>query len=91
MTAPIVAQPRRPGRPPCCPPELAVRILRMHRQGLSLQAIADVLNLDGVPTPTGRPHWSKSSVDRLLHTRYVQDIALITAVPSRPTRLAASS
>jgi hypothetical protein len=71
----VLAQPRRPGRPPCCPPELAICILQLHRQGLSLQAMSEVLNQGGVATPTGRPHWSKSSVDRLLHTRYVQDIA----------------
>jgi Recombinase len=70
-----VAETRRRGRPPCCAPELARRILQLHRQGLSLQAISEVLNREGVPTPTGRPRWSKSYVDRLLHTRYVQDIA----------------
>ena len=50
-------------------------ILQLHGQGLSLQAISEVLNRQGVLTPAGRPHWSKSSVDRLLHARYVQEIA----------------
>jgi Recombinase len=50
-------------------------ILQLHGQGLSLQAISEVLNREGVLTPAGRPLWSKSSVDRLLHTRYVQEIA----------------
>jgi len=32
------------------------------------------LNAEGIPTPTGRPLWRKTHIDRLLHTRYVQNI-----------------
>lgn len=62
------------GRPPCCPRELAVRIVLLRSQGLSLTHIAKMLNDDHVPTPMGGPHWRKSHVDRVLHTRYAQDI-----------------
>jgi hypothetical protein len=65
---------RRRGRPPCCPPELAIRIIRLRRQGLSYAAISATLNAAGIPTPTGRPLWRKAYVDRLLHTRYVEDL-----------------
>jgi hypothetical protein len=73
-TASVPTEPRRPGRPPCCPRELTIRIIQLHRQGFSYQAISDVLNGEGVPTPLGRSRWSKSSVDRLLHTRHVRDM-----------------
>ena len=65
---------RRRGRPPCCPRELAVRIIQLRRHGLSYAAISAVLNTEGIPTPTGRPLWRKAYVDRLLHTQYVRDI-----------------
>jgi Recombinase len=65
---------RRPGRPPCCPPEVAVRVLELRRQGLSYAAISTLLNEDGVPTPTGRPRWQRSYVDRLLHAQHVVDL-----------------
>ena len=41
---------RRRGRPPCCPPELAIRIIRLRRQGLSYAAISRTLNADGILT-----------------------------------------
>lgn len=62
------------GRPPSCPRELALRIVQLHLQGWGYQAIGDMLNDEGIPTPLGRPHWSKSYVDRLLHTQYVREI-----------------
>jgi len=65
---------RRPGRPPCCPREIVTQIIQLHRRGLSLERISAVLNAEGIPTPPGRPQWSKSHVDRLLHARYVQEI-----------------
>jgi|HubBroStandDraft_1064217.scaffolds.fasta_scaffold1025413_2 hypothetical protein len=65
---------RRPGRPPCCPLEVALRVVDLRRQGLSYAEISAVLNAEGVPTPAGRPRWQRSYVDRLLHTRYVVDL-----------------
>jgi hypothetical protein len=46
----------------------------MRSQGLTLMQICIVLNAHDVPTPTGRPLWHKSYIDRLLHAQYVQDI-----------------
>jgi DNA invertase Pin-like site-specific DNA recombinase len=45
-------------------PELRERIVRMREQGLTLQAIADALNEEGVPTLRGGAKWRPSSVQR---------------------------
>ena len=42
--------------------ELTERIARMRSQGMTLQAIADQLNMDGVPTVRGGAKWRHSSV-----------------------------
>jgi hypothetical protein len=62
------------GRPPVCSRELAVHIIELRRRGLSYGQICTTLNTERVPTPLGGSLWQKSHVDRLLHTRYVQDI-----------------
>lgn len=72
MSALSAAASRR-GRPPCCPPEVLAKVIRLRRQGLSLSAIGAALNTDGVPTPSSRSLWTKSHVDRLLHTRYAHE------------------
>ena len=43
-------------------PELRQRIARMRAEGMTLQAIADQLNEDGVPTVRGGAKWRRSSV-----------------------------
>ena len=43
-------------------PELRERIQTMRAQGMTLQAIADVLNREGVPTVRGGRQWRPSSV-----------------------------
>jgi len=63
----------RRGRPPCCAPEVLAKVVGLRLQGLSLAAISAVLNTDGVLTPTSRSRWTKSHVDRLLHTRFAQE------------------
>jgi DNA invertase Pin-like site-specific DNA recombinase len=45
-------------------PELKARIERMREQGMTLQAIADSLNEEGVPTLRGGAKWRPSSVQR---------------------------
>lgn len=45
-------------------PELHERIAAMRAHGMTLQAIADVLNADGVPTLRGGALWRPSSVQR---------------------------
>jgi Resolvase, N terminal domain/Recombinase len=69
-SAAVPAHPRRGGTPPPANPRAAVadrpelqqRILAMRDQGLSLQAIADRLNAEGVPTARGGVMWRPSSV-----------------------------
>lgn len=51
-----------------------MRIIRLRQANLSYEQIAGVLNADGVPTPLGSQRWLKSHVDRLLHTRWVQEL-----------------
>jgi hypothetical protein len=62
------------GRPPCCSPELARYIWQLRNSGLSQAQIQSVLNSQGIPTPMGRPHWWKSSVDRVLKTKYMREL-----------------
>ena len=45
-------------------PELQERIAAMREEGMTLQAIADVLNAEGVPTLRGGAMWRPSSVQR---------------------------
>ncbi|MBB4704249.1 recombinase family protein [Sphaerisporangium siamense] len=52
-----------------------VRVRELHGQGLSLKAISEVLNAEGVPTPMGRAPWGKSHVDRLLHTQHARRVS----------------
>jgi len=67
--------PRRRGRPPACPPEVAIRVIRLHRQELSYSAIGAILNAEGIPTPDGRPSWRKFHVEHLLFTLHVRKLA----------------
>jgi peptidoglycan hydrolase-like protein with peptidoglycan-binding domain/DNA invertase Pin-like site-specific DNA recombinase len=50
-------------------PSLKERILEMRREGLTLQAIADQLNEEGVPTIRGGQLWRPSSVQAALGYR----------------------
>lgn len=63
---------RRPrGRPGLVveSPALAQRIAALRERGLSLKAIADELNREGVPTPRGGADWRPSSVQSALGYR----------------------
>ncbi len=59
-------EPRRPGRPSSTPSDVADRIRQMRRDGLTLQAICDALNTDGVPTPRGGALWRPTSLRAIL-------------------------
>jgi DNA invertase Pin-like site-specific DNA recombinase len=50
-------------------PELQQRIASMRAAAMTLQAIADVLNAEGVPTPRGGAKWRPSSVQAALGYR----------------------
>jgi DNA invertase Pin-like site-specific DNA recombinase len=51
------------------PPKLKRQIARMRGAGMTLQAIADALNEDGVPTVRGGARWRPSSVQSALGYR----------------------
>jgi DNA invertase Pin-like site-specific DNA recombinase len=56
----------RPGRPSSTPAALAERIRALRAQGMTLQAICDVLNREGVPTPRGGAEWRPTSLRAVL-------------------------
>src|SRR5437763_13815401 len=52
----------RLGRPQSISPKLARRIRTMRSRGMTLQAICDRLNSEGVPTPRGGSVWRPTSL-----------------------------
>lgn len=58
--------PRKPGRPSSTPAQTADRIREMRDRGLTLQAICDTLNREGVPTPRGGAMWRPTSLRAIL-------------------------
>jgi hypothetical protein len=80
-------RPRRPrGRPGLTTgaPDVAERIGEMRERGLSLQAIADALNAEGVPTPRGGARWRPSSVQSAVGYRRPRPPAPGAPPPRRP-------
>jgi DNA invertase Pin-like site-specific DNA recombinase len=55
----------RLGRPASPVPDSGRRIQELRDEGLSLNAIADALNSEGVASPSGKA-WTKSSVQYVL-------------------------
>ena len=71
-------------------PELSARIATMRSRGMTLQAIADALNADGVPTLRGGSHWRASSVQAA--TGYKRPPARTAgAIPLAPLRRASTA
>jgi len=70
-------------------PELSSRIAMMRSRGMSLRAIADALNADGVPTLRGGSHWRPSSVQAA--TGYKRPPARPGAIPLPPLRRASTA
>jgi len=62
---------RRPGRPSSTPPEVAARIRELRAEGMTLQAICDTLNAEGVPTPRGGATWRPTSLRSVLRAERV--------------------
>jgi len=60
------AQGIRLGRPQMLPAEVVERIVAARQSGRALQAIADSLNRDGVPTAHGGAQWWPSTVAKVL-------------------------
>lgn len=63
------AQGVRLGRPVVTAPEVSARIARLREEGLSLAAIATVLNSEAVPTSHGGGRWWASSVQSVLSSQ----------------------
>jgi DNA invertase Pin-like site-specific DNA recombinase len=59
----------RLGRPPTISPKLARRIRSMRSRGMTLQAICDKLNTEGIPTPRKGTVWRPTSLRAVLATR----------------------
>ena len=57
---------RPPGRPASMPADVADRIRALRAEGLTLQAICDLLNGEGVPTPRGGRLWRPTSLRAVL-------------------------
>jgi len=67
---PSVRGTRRTSRPAVADrPELVQRIRAMRETGMTLQAIADTLNKEGVPTARGGAQWRPSSIQSTLGRR----------------------
>jgi hypothetical protein len=55
-------QPARPDRA-----ALVARLHEMRARGMSLKAMADQLQAEGLPTLSGKGQWQKGTIDKLLH------------------------
>jgi hypothetical protein len=65
-------------------PHVAERIAELRDRGLTLQAIADALNADGIPTPRGGARWRPSSVQSALGYRRPRRPAAGAPRPRKP-------
>jgi DNA invertase Pin-like site-specific DNA recombinase len=71
-------------------PDIRKRIAAMRADGMTLQAIADVLNREGVPTPRGGTEWRPSSVQtaagyrRRTRSRKVEDLPQVEKPAPKP-------
>lgn len=63
-------------------PELTQRIEAMREDGMTMRAIADALNAEGVPTPRGGARWRPSSVQSALG--YRRPPPPVPGLPPRP-------
>lgn len=80
--AAVRAQGKPTGRPAVADrPELAERIQAMREQGMTLQAIADTLTAEGVPTARGAAAWRPSSVQQAAGYRRRQPRRKLTVLP----------
>jgi DNA invertase Pin-like site-specific DNA recombinase len=71
-------------------PDIRKRIAAMRSDGMTLQAIADVLNREGVPTPRGGTEWRPSSVQsaagyrRRTRAKKVEDLPQVEKPGAKP-------
>lgn len=69
-------------------PEIAQRIRRMREAGMTLQAICDHLDADGVPTSRGGSRWRPSAVQAVLGKKRRPPRKKIASLPQIPARRA---
>jgi DNA invertase Pin-like site-specific DNA recombinase len=75
------------GSPNASWPQVSKRIAAMRADGMTLQAIADQLNAEGVPTPRGGAKWRPSSVQtaagykRRSRAKHTDDLPTVTRPP----------
>jgi DNA invertase Pin-like site-specific DNA recombinase len=75
------------GSPNASWPQVTKRIAAMRADGMTLQAIADQLNAEGVPTPRGGAKWRPSSVQtaagykRRSRAKHTDDLPTVTRRP----------
>jgi DNA invertase Pin-like site-specific DNA recombinase len=75
------------GSPNASWPQVSKRIAAMRADGMTLQAIADQLNAEGVPTPRGGAKWRPSSVQtaagykRRSRAKHTDDLPTVTRRP----------
>ena len=78
---------RRPGRQAVRDlPELREHIVAMRSAGMTLQAIADRLNVEGVPTIRGGREWRPSSVQVAAGYRRPRRLSAPRNIPDRSAR-----
>jgi DNA invertase Pin-like site-specific DNA recombinase len=79
------------GSPNASWPQVSKRIAAMRADGMTLQAIADQLNAEGVPTPRGGAKWRPSSVQtaagykRRSRAKHTDDLPTVTRPPGGST------
>jgi DNA invertase Pin-like site-specific DNA recombinase len=72
-------------------PALSERIAQMRTQGMTLQAIADRLNEEGVPTVRGGAKWRHSSVQAAAGYRRRREQVLPVSLPMRGSAVISSA
>jgi DNA invertase Pin-like site-specific DNA recombinase len=55
------------GHPSPLSPQTRNKVLSLRRRGLSADSIAQRLNVEGVPTPSGQGRWHETTVQRVLN------------------------
>ena len=68
----------RLGRPQSVAGSLRSRIIQMRASGMSFRAIADQLNIEGVPTARGGVKWHPSTIDKALRSRSKRGVDVIS-------------
>lgn len=59
--------------------EVVRSIFAYYLAGASLGKVVDMLFAKGIPSPTGRPRWTRASIDKLLdNAKYIPMVGLTT-------------